>query len=101
MATQNFVSATEMADVILSYTFWFTLGFNIIMSGSESMDYFLAMLNAMQLMVHLPMLWVIMPGNVSFFFRLLLPIVMFDILDGLEETAYDPNNFISYDDADN
>ena len=47
------------------------------------------------------MLWIIMPGNVTMFFRLILPIVMFDVLNGLDDTPYDPNNFIEYDEEEN
>ena len=49
------------------------------------------------MIIHLPMLWVVMPGNVALFFKLILPIVMFDVLDSLDDTKYDPNNYIPYD----
>ena len=96
-ATKNFESASEMADKVLKYAFWTTLGLNILMTGSESMDYFIAMINSLQMIIHLPMLWVMIPGNVALFFKLILPIVMFDVLDSLDDTKYDPNNYIPYD----
>ena len=96
-ATKNFESASEMADTVLKYTFYAALGLNILMTGSESMDYFIAMINSLQMIIHLPMLWVVMPGNVAMFFKLILPIVMFDVLDSLDDTEYDPNNYIPYD----
>ena len=41
----------------------------------------IGMLNSLQLIIHLPLLSMIFPSNVSFFFRLILPIVMFDLLE--------------------
>jgi len=55
------------------------------------------------MILHLPMMHVIIPGNVNMFFSILIPIVMFDIIDsewstelvftfdseGQEETAKD------------
>ena len=69
------------------------------MSGSESMEYFIGLINALQMVLHLPMLWIIMPGNVTIFFKIILPIVMFDVLDGLDDTKYDPNNVFEFDDC--
>ena len=50
-------------------------------------------------MVHLPMLWIIMPGNVTLFFQIILPIVMFDVLDGLDDTKYDISNMFKFSDC--
>ena len=49
------------------------------------------------MIVHIPILRILMPGNVSFFMSLLQPIVMFDFLDGLEGTPYDPNQIFEFD----
>ena len=49
--------------------------------------------------MHLPMLWITMPGNVTTFFKIILPIVMFDVLDGLDDTKFDPNNLWSFSDC--
>ena len=86
------MTGTEAIDKFLKWAFWFVLAFNILMSGSESMDYFIGLINSLQMVIHLPMLWIIMPGNVTTFFKIILPIVMFDVLDGLDDTKYDPNN---------
>jgi hypothetical protein len=79
-------------DTFLKIAFWFVLAFNLLMSGSEAMDYFISMINALQIVLHLPMLWIIMPGNVIIFFKIILPIVMFDVLNGLDDTKLDTSN---------
>lgn len=90
--TQNFVSGTEAIDKFLKIAFWVVLAFNIFMSGSEAMEYFIGLINSLQIVLHLPILWIIMPGNVTIFFKIILPIVMFDVLDGLDDTNFDPKN---------
>jgi len=52
---------------------------NLIMSGA--MMYMLTMIRSLQMILHLPMMRVIIPGNVNMFFSILIPIVMFDIID--------------------
>jgi hypothetical protein len=39
-----------------------------------------------------------MPANVSFFLNMLLPLVMFDILDVFEGSKYDPTRIFMFDD---
>ena len=38
------------------------------------------------MILHLPMLRIIIPSNVAAFFRVILPIVMFDVLEGFKDT---------------
>ena len=52
---------------------------NIAVSGSLSQ--ILGMINSLQLIVHLPLFAVSVPANVMTMFEILVPIVMFDILD--------------------
>ena len=97
--TKSFVTGTEAIDKFLKWAFWFVLAFNVLMSGSEAMDYFIGLINALQMVIHLPMLWIIMPGNVTLFFQIILPIVMFDVLDGLDDTKYDISNLFQFSDC--
>jgi hypothetical protein len=64
---------------------------NLLLKSSATIEFFVAMINGLQIVVHIPILRILMPGNVSMFLSLLQPIVMFDFLDGLEGTSYDPN----------
>jgi hypothetical protein len=51
---------------------------NIMLHGS--MVYILGMLRSLQMIIHLPMLRIIVPANVSMFFSIIIPVVMFDII---------------------
>ena len=53
-----------------------------------AMSYILSVIRALQMILHLPMFAVIMPGNVTMFFQILLPLAMFDV--------FDPSIFLSY-----
>lgn len=96
-ATQSFADSSEKFDKLLKVTFFCAIGLNLMMAGSGSMDYFIEMLNSLQIVIHFPMLRILLPGNVTLFFKIIIPIVMFDILDGLDDTKYDPNNMIEFD----
>jgi hypothetical protein len=54
------------------------------------------MIKALQIMVHLPMMRVIFPANVTTFVSILIPIVMFDVLEN--EYGLDTSLFVKYDD---
>ena len=54
-------------------------GMNLVMSGA--MQYMIAMIRSLQMILHIPILNVLIPGNVSMLFSIMVPIVMFDILD--------------------
>ena len=58
-----------------------SIGLKLLVQGSGSQAYMIGMLNALQLVIHLPLMKVNIPSNVGFFFRLILPIVMFDLLE--------------------
>ena len=65
----------------MNYMLYASIGLKIIVHGSGAVKYMIGMLNSLQLIIHLPLLSMIFPSNVSFFFRLILPIVMFDLLE--------------------
>ena len=51
---------------------------NLVLSGA--MTYLVGWINALQLIIHLPMMMILIPANVSMFFSLILPIVQFDLI---------------------
>ena len=57
------------------------------------------MINSLQIAVHLPLLNVLLPSNVMFFFKKLLPIVMFDIVK--DEWRINPSDFLEFDEENN
>jgi hypothetical protein len=93
------VATSQKLDKLLKITFFFALGLNILLAGSGSMDYFIEMLNVLQIVIHFPMLGIVLPANVIFFFKIILPIVMFDVLNGLDGTKMDPTNLMEFDET--
>ena len=56
-----------------------TFVLNIFFSGG--MVYFLLLVRGLQMVLHIPILQVILPGNVSMVFSQIISVAMFDILD--------------------
>ena len=79
--TENFKSASENAEATLNGIFIGALVLNLLMAGAGSLEYLVNMINSLQMIMHLPMLYILIPSNVSYFFMLILPFVMFDIFD--------------------
>ena len=63
------------------------------------MVYMMFMIRALQLVMHLPMLQVVLPSNVSMLTGMLSPIVMFDVLEN--EWGYDISMILEFDDNNN
>ena len=63
------------------------------------MVYMMFMIRALQLVLHLPMLQVVLPSNVSMLTGMLSPIVMFDVLEN--EWGYDISMILEFDDSNN
>ena len=56
------------------------------------MQYMMGMLRSLQIILHLPMLAIVIPGNVGLMFTTMVPLVMFDLLDS-EYTTEQVLNF--------
>ena len=54
---------------------------NIFMAGS--MHHMISMINSLQIILHLPIANVSVPAIAMNFFKVLIPIAMFDILNGV------------------
>jgi len=52
---------------------------NLVMSSG--MEYMIGMIRSLQMILHLPMMKIIVPGNVSMLFSAIIPIAMFDVLE--------------------
>jgi hypothetical protein len=59
------------------------------------MVYMMFMIRALQLVMHLPMLQVVIPSNVSMLTEMLSPVVMFDVLEN--EWGYDITWILEFD----
>ena len=85
-AIKSYQETTEKINEGLNGLFLIALVVNLFLSGAGSVEYLINMINALQMVLHLPMLRILVPSNVAAFFRVVLPIVMFDLLEGFEDT---------------
>ena len=76
---QGFKGASGDASAAMNGMLITTMIMNLLMQGA--MGYMIQWINSLQMIIHLPMLKIIVPANVSEFFSLILPIVMFDIIE--------------------
>ena len=63
--------------------------------GFGEMKYFIQLIRALQMILHLPIIFVLVPGNIGMFYEILIPIVMFDVLEN--EKGYDTTLVLQYD----
>ena len=64
----------------------------MVMSGG--MEYMIGMIRSLQMILHLPMMKIIVPGNVSMLFSAIIPIAMFDVL---ENDEINPTTIFDFD----
>ena len=85
---ENFQASSELADGALKMTMVLIFVLNIIFANGM-MEFFVKMINSLQLIIHLPMMAIVVPANVQTFFQAIVPIVCFDILSdfGIFEMA--------------
>lgn len=62
-------------------TLGFLLGLFINFFFIAILSVILSMITSLQIVIHLPFLNLIMPGNVSLFFRTIIPIMLYDVID--------------------
>ena len=88
--TINFQTGTYTMNVVMRITFVLTVGINIFSHKTGSEVYLVTMLNALQMIIHMPMLHVYIPPNLNLFFSYLLPFAKFDILEPLNDYGLSP-----------
>jgi len=79
---ESFQKATDAVMVAIVFTFIV----NLIMAGALS--FMIGWINTLQLIIHLPMLRILVPANVSVFFQTIIPIVTFDLIPPEWSTEY-------------
>ena len=74
------------------------IGFNLLfaMGGATNM---LQYIRALQLVIHMPLLSAILPANIMMVFNLIMPVVMFDVLDLDFIENYQPAAWLTYDET--
>ena len=61
---------------------------NFFLSGG--IRYMLSLFRSLQMIFHFPLMRIIFPGNLASFYEIMIPLIMFDILEndyGLDATA--------------
>lgn len=81
--TQNLLTSSESVGLALRWIFISSIILNVLLSSKSTIDYYVAMINCLQMIVHIPLLKIVIPANLSYFTSLLLPFVMFDLVEGI------------------
>ena len=63
----------------MKYLLIVAFALNLVMAGSIA--YMMAMIRSLQIILHLPLMAVLVPGNINMLFQIMVPIIMFDVLD--------------------
>jgi hypothetical protein len=69
---------------------------NQVLSGSYS--YMIAMIRCLQMVLHIPLMNIVVPGNITMVFGFIIPIVMFDVL---ENDDYNYSTVFQFDEETN
>jgi hypothetical protein len=80
------VASSEVSTDGVLYVLIVAFVLNMLMSGALS--YMIAWINTLQLIIHLPMMFIVVPSNVSAFLSIIIPIVTFDILESEQSTEH-------------
>ena len=73
VAERSVISATEAVSDGMLNALVGTFVVNIVFQGA--MLYLVSFINSLQLLIHLPMFNIVMPGNVNSFLQILVPVV--------------------------
>ena len=72
-------SSGKKAELSLTVILIITFCLNFILAGSYR--YMLLLIRCLQIMLHIPLMRILIPSNVSMMNSILVPIAMFDIMD--------------------
>jgi hypothetical protein len=73
------MAATEVVSDGMLNALVGTFFVNLVFQGA--MSYLVSFINSLQLLIHLPLFNIVIPGNVNHFLKILVPVTQFDILD--------------------
>jgi hypothetical protein len=80
--SDTLIGVTEGVELVLKGSLATSFSFGIVFTGAFAL--MLSMINPLQIIMHLSILHVPMPGNVQTLFQTLMPIITFDILENLD-----------------
>ena len=87
--TDSIESMSNKFDFLMKFTFYLAIVMNIFLAKTEVLEYILIAINSLQLIIHIPLLNILLPSNVTMFFHILTPMVMFDVLDPVQRMGLD------------
>ena len=93
VVSQSVETATESTGLSLIWILVIALTLNFFLPGG--MKYLMFLIRTLQMILHLPMMMVIVPGNVSMLMSNMFPIVMFDVLELAE--SFDARLIFTFD----
>jgi hypothetical protein len=66
----------------------FSIVINFVLTNGRAIDFYVLMINSLQMVVYLPLLRIVNPGNILMFYQIIRPLVAFDVMELLENTGF-------------
>ena len=88
------MTATEVVSDGMIDALVGTFVVNLVFQGA--MSYLVSFINSLQFLIHLPLFNIVIPGNVNHFFKILVPVVQFDIID----SSWSTEKIFEFDEED-
>ena len=79
---QTMMSSADATKELMNGSIMSSVVANILISGSLSQ--IMGMINSLQLVFHLPIMSIIAPANIITMFQILIPVVMFDVMESMD-----------------
>jgi len=77
----NLSVETSAENSLLSMEILLIISLFLNLFDKRAMMYMIALIRSLSIIIHLPLLRIMIPSNVSMVFSIIIPIVMFDLLD--------------------
>ena len=89
----QFILQADVSQKVLDIVFIASILLYLLQSKSGSLIFLVNLINALQMVAHLPILQIVLPATVMYFLKAILPFVMFDVLDyfGFAEMLFEFN----------
>ena len=85
-SNRSFAASSQRGTDGMMAALVFAFIVNLVMAGA--LGHMIGWINTLQLIIHLPMLRILVPANVSVFFQTIIPIVTFDLIPPEWSTEY-------------
>ena len=96
LLSQTAFEVAGSSELILKVALLVAFFLNLFLSGSWG--YMIGMIRCLQMVLHIPLLNVIVPGNITMVFGFIIPIVMFDVM---ENDTYNYGTVLEFDEKTN